>query len=1338
MGKASRSEESSASDDDSLNSGSDSAEHSSSESANKEQDGTSNESWTKKSKRTMRERKGTVEKKKTDDLKQCWGKDPNLYGIRRSGRSRQEPSRQSTTNDESDADSGKNEKHAGSRRRSRNRSGTSSKSRSSDRMDSDSGSDVSRPRAKPNTKKSSSAVTSKGGGRRVQLSESSDDSSSSVAGSVKVRNTSRRAAAKVNYREVSDDEEEEVVKTSNARKNGEEFEDYQPGLRPPDPEEGECVEKVMDQRVGHVDAVGACTTVYAITKNGDPNASFEAEVTSELAEEQFLIKWMGWSHLHNTWESLRSLREMGVRGIKRVENYIKKDKELRAWKTVANPEDIEYVECQRDMMQELAESHINVERVIASYDKPLGTHADYLIKWENLSYSECTWEDGALIEERWKDRIEEFRRREQSKCLPQPPNALVRLLRNRPKFVPVKEQPTFLGSVPSLRLRDYQLAGLNWLVSSWCHDRSVILADEMGLGKTVQVICFLAYLFRHYEVYGPFLVVVPLSTLTAWQREFLTWFPDLNVVAYIGDTHSRNTIRAVEWIADGGRLKPNAVLTTYEILLKDRAFLEAMDWAVLVVDEAHRLKNDDSLLYRSLHVFRTHLRVLVTGTPLQNSLKELWALLHFIMPDTFPDWESFDEEHGATAAANKTAGYKKLHKQLQPYILRRVKKDVERLLPAKVEQILRVDMTKAQKQIYKWILARNFDQLRKGSGGSMTTFTNIVVELKKCCNHSHLIQAPPPLFPVGNAAAAASLSSASGGGCDDSAAEQRIQRLVQGSGKLLLLDKLLVRLRETGHRVLIFSQMVRMLDILSEYLLLRHFPYQRLDGSIKGELRRQAMDRFNAVGSPDFCFLLSTRAGGLGINLATADTVIIFDSDWNPQNDLQAQSRAHRIGQKNQVNIYRLVTRGSVEETIVERAKKKMILDHLVIQNMDTTGRSVLDCKASANSSVPFDKEELAAILKFGAQELFKGDDETEEEPACDIDDILRRAETRDEEPRMAGDELLSQFKITSFVFGKDEDGKDDEMEDDKEDEGKKEKLPKKTMTDAEETKDWADIIPDNYKRKVLEQERENEMADLYVRRFLKSWRKFPNPMSRLDSIAEDAELQEKSAGDLKRLGETVLSKCKEAFSSHEQQKDEATKDAKRTRGPKVKIGGVILNAKSLLSQMEDLKPLESLPADKKERGKWQLDVKVKAVHWDCDWTKEDDARLLQGIYEYGMGSWESIKTDPSLKLEKKLLPGNGGKPSEKHLQTRADYLMRAMSNAPRGKKPSKTVASPRKGGRKPKTKAFVDADLSSDDDDAGAEGKGSWPLSLTDKQQQHNSSNNNNNGGRHETDCGK
>uniref|UniRef100_A0A670J9W6 Chromodomain helicase DNA binding protein 2 n=1 Tax=Podarcis muralis TaxID=64176 RepID=A0A670J9W6_PODMU len=407
------------------------------------------------------------------------------------------------------------------------------------------------------------------------------------------------------------------------------------------------------------------------------------------------------------------------------------------------------------------------------------------------------------------------------------------------------------------------------------------------------------------------------------------------------------------------------------------------------------------------------------------------------MPEKFELWEDFEDDHGK----GRENGYQGLHKVLEPFLLRRVKKDVEKSLPAKVEQILRVEMSALQKQYYKWILTRNYKALSKGTRGSTSGFLNIVMELKKCCNHCYLIKAP-----------------------EENERENRqelLLSLIRSSGKLILLDKLLSRLRERGNRVLIFSQMVRMLDILAEYLAIKHYPFQRLDGSIKGEIRKQALDHFNADGSEDFCFLLSTRAGGLGINLASADTVVIFDSDWNPQNDLQAQARAHRIGQKKQVNIYRLVTKGTVEEEIIERAKKKMVLDHLVIQRMDTTGRTVLDNNSGRSNTNPFNKEELTAILKFGAEDLFKELEGEESEPQeMDIEEILRLAETRENEASTsATDELLSQFKVANFATMEEEEAE----------------LEEKSQ------KDWDDIIPEEQRKKVEEEERQKELEEIYM-----------------------------------------------------------------------------------------------------------------------------------------------------------------------------------------------------------------------------------------------------------------
>ncbi|KAG5515993.1 hypothetical protein RHGRI_036886 [Rhododendron griersonianum] len=332
-----------------------------------------------------------------------------------------------------------------------------------------------------------------------------------------------------------------------------------------------------------------------------------------------------------------------------------------------------------------------------------------------------------------------------------------------------------------------------------------------------------------------------------------------------------------------------------------------------------------------------------------------------------------------------------LHMELRPHILRRVIKDVEKSLPPKIERILLVEMSPLQKQYYKLILERNFNDLNKGVRGNQVSLLNIVVELKKCCNHPFLYESADHGY----------------GGDTNITGSSKLERIILSSGKLVILDKLLVRLHETNQRVLIFSQMVRMLDIVAEYLSLRGFQYQRLDGSTKAELRQQSMEHFNAPGSDDFCFLLSTRAstraGGLGINLATADTVIMFDSDWNPQNDLQAMGRAHRIGQQEVVNIYRFVTSKSVEEDILEHAKKKMVLDHLVIQKLNAEGRLE---KKEAKKGSSFDKNDLSAILRFGAEELFKEEKNEEESKkrllSMDIDEILERVEKVEEKEATA------------------------------------------------------------------------------------------------------------------------------------------------------------------------------------------------------------------------------------------------------------------------------------------------------------------------------------------------
>jgi SNF2 family DNA or RNA helicase len=628
-------------------------------------------------------------KRDLDDLKQLWEENPEEFGIRRSGRSRKEPERYTIGEDSEGSDSGR--RGSDSRSTKRNRRKDSQEWRDSESSESEDSSYQTKkatPRSKPitvnkkfSTKASNGKSKKKVSKQKRKNSSSNDedyyDSNSDDEKQVSLRQTRKR----VSYKEQSGDEtdSDDLIEVEYNETMMEE-------------ETAESIEKVLAHRMGKKGATGASTTVYAVDDFGNPDDEDAPE-----KEEQFLIKWKGWSYLHNTWETEATLKEQKAQGLKKLENYMKKQEELREWKAQATPEDLDYYECQEHLMDEVHQEHMNLERIIAHGPSKNGdgTETEYFCKWSGLPYSECTWEEGSLISKKHQQKIDEYYSRLKSQKIP---SKVCKALKFRPKFLPLKTQPKYVGGHNNLELRDYQLDGLNWLANSWCKENSVILADEMGLGKTIQTISFLNYLFNHHSVYGPFLLVVPLSTMTSWQREFYQWAPEMNVVTYLGDVSSRNMIRQYEWCHPGNkRLKFNVLLTTYELLLKDKTFLSSISWAVLGVDEAHRLKNDDSLLYKSLFEFDTNHRLLITGTPLQNSLRELWALLHFIMPEKFASWNEFEEEHQDTA----DKGYPKLHKQLVPFLLRRVKKDVEKSLPAKVERILRVEMTSVQKQFYK-------------------------------------------------------------------------------------------------------------------------------------------------------------------------------------------------------------------------------------------------------------------------------------------------------------------------------------------------------------------------------------------------------------------------------------------------------------------------------------------------------------------------------------------------------------------------------------------------------------------------------------------------------------
>uniref|UniRef100_A0A669EWE3 Chromodomain helicase DNA binding protein 1-like n=1 Tax=Oreochromis niloticus TaxID=8128 RepID=A0A669EWE3_ORENI len=456
----------------------------------------------------------------------------------------------------------------------------------------------------------------------------------------------------------------------------------------------------------------------------------------------------------------------------------------------------------------------------------------------------------------------------------------------------------------------------------------------MGLGKTCQTISLLVYMSGALGKKGPFLVLSPLSVLENWRNELESFAPSLTVLVYKGDKERRAEIQQEVNSQDF-----HVLLTTYELCLKDASFLKRWKWKVLVVDEAHRLKNQNSLLHKTLTEFSVGFRVLLTGTPIQNNLQELYSLLSFIQPSIFipEDTDSFVNSY-SDVQSQPALG--KLTMNLIPFIAAEVKSQVAVDLPKKTELVVYHGMSALQKKYYKAVLMKDLEAFGNDQG-SKTRLLNILMNLRKCVDHPYLFDGvEPEPFEMG-------------------------EHLIEASGKLCLLDSMLTFLHKGGHRILLFSQMTRMLDILQDYMEYRGYSYERLDGSVRGEERNLAVKNFSS--KDVFVFLLSTKAGGVGMNLTAADTVIFVDSDFNPQNDLQAAARSHRIGQNRPVKVIRLLARDTVEEIMYSRAVSKLQLTNTVIEE----GRfSLLDQAQSAAGGL-----QLSEILKFGIDKLLSSDE---------------------------------------------------------------------------------------------------------------------------------------------------------------------------------------------------------------------------------------------------------------------------------------------------------------------------------------------------------------------------
>ncbi|CAI0627013.1 unnamed protein product [Linum tenue] len=529
----------------------------------------------------------------------------------------------------------------------------------------------------------------------------------------------------------------------------------------------------------------------------------------------------------------------------------------------------------------------------------------------------------------------------------------------------IAEQPT---SLKGGKLREYQMNGLRWLVSLYNNHLNGILADEMGLGKTVQVISLICYLMESKNDRGPFLVVVPSSVLPGWESEISFWAPSIHKIVYSGPPEDRRKLFKEKIVHQ----KFNVLLTTYEYLMNkhDRPKLSKIHWHYIIIDEGHRIKNASCKLNAELKHYQSSHRLLLTGTPLQNNLEELWALLNFLLPNIFNSSEDFSQwfnkpfEGTADNSADEALLSEeenlliinRLHQVLRPFVLRRLKHKVENELPEKIERLIRCEASAYQ----KLLMQRVEDNLGAIGSTKARSVHNSVMELRNICNHPYLSQLHSDEV-------------------ESFMPKHFLPPIIRLCGKLEMLDRLLPKLKATDHRVLFFSTMTRLLDIMEEYLTAKQYRYLRLDGHTSGGDRGALIDMFNKQSSPFFIFLLSIRAGGVGVNLQAADTVIIFDTDWNPQVDLQAQARAHRIGQKRDVLVLRFETVKTVEEQVRAAAEHK-----LGVANQSITA-GFFDNNTSAEDR----REYLEALLRESKKE--------EAAPVLDDDalnDILARSES--------------------------------------------------------------------------------------------------------------------------------------------------------------------------------------------------------------------------------------------------------------------------------------------------------------------------------------------------------
>ncbi|KAF2162356.1 hypothetical protein M409DRAFT_69242 [Zasmidium cellare ATCC 36951] len=1197
-------------------------------------------------------------KRKADvDDEEYMKQNPELYGLRRSGRAK--PARRvidssdEEEDDEDEVNTGrrrKRQKITGGRpasaRDDRESSRPASASGSESEEDDTYGGQRGRTFAKKQRQKMQAIASGSG---TPQLSE--------------VRFSTRRAAKVTNY-----NEEEDL-----GLSDEEDTENMTPNYWTYTEENTAAIDQVLNHR---------------LKEGADPSDPGKQDY-------EFYIKWQGQAHYHATWHPWADLTT--YRGFRRLENYFRKvvKAELEMKQDPDFPaEEKERWNLDRESYLDSLNDYTQVERVIGSRESEEGT--EYFVKWKALFYDSCTWETAALVSEVAQTEIDRYLDR--SARLPVSDKNESNL-NTRAPYKPFRHQPDYIKGG---QLREFQIHGLNFLAHHWCKGNNVILADEMGLGKTVQTVSFMDWLKNDRRQQGPFIVVVPLSTMPAWADTFNHWTPDMNYVVYNGNEAARKIIREYELLVDGNtkKVKFNVLLTTYEYILADSTFLSQLKWQFMAVDEAHRLKNRESQLYAKLMDFGAPSRLLITGTPMQNTLSELSALMDFLMPGKIHVEENIDltSEHASKKLEELTSA-------ISPYMIRRTKQKVENDLPPKTEKIIRVELSDVQLEYYKNILTRNYAALNAGPRAQKTSLLNIMMELKKASNH-------PFMFPNAEDRILG----------DNAKREEQLKALITSSGKMMLIDQLLTKMKKDGHRVLIFSQMVKMLDILGDYLTLRGYQFQRLDGTIAAGPRRMAIDHFNAPDSQDFCFLLSTRAGGLGINLMTADTVILFDSDWNPQADLQAMARAHRIGQKNPVTIYRLVSKDTVEEEVLERARNKLMLEFITIQRgvTDKDARELGDrmARVGANSIEPTSSDDISRILKKRGQRMFEQSGNQRKLEELDIDAVLENAEEhKTEQPEGmttdGGEEFLRSFEYTDVKIDLEWDDiiPKHELDKIKEEELKKQEqdyldsmieqnAPRKRKAANDDSREQRaakkrarDMMP---AEEIDSGDDESDhgadprrpLGEKECRHLIRAYERFGAIEEKEEEIIKEARLTGRDAEVVRTTLQDIIDtaiRLQKEHADHLAEIERTTNKAVTKKEKKAVLfdfrGVKRLNAQTLTERPEEMRMVRNVVDGMSDWRNFRIPEASKPASYTCDWGAKEDGMLCVGIARHGYGAWVPIRDDPDLGLTDKFYleehrvgakeeRNKGGEdskvaksPGAVHLVRRANYLISVLKD---------------------------------------------------------------------------